>query len=141
MPPAAAGIRATESGPEPGELEDPHRRTARSDHGYGLGEVQVLRYLVQAVDVGDGEFGVASGREAEVGDDPPAEPVRGRRRRRGPRRCRRPHGRGWWAAGWGRARGPGARAQGGVEEVDSGRGDGDTDLARGPAGDPRSARR
>ena len=62
------------------------------------------RDRVQAVGVGDGELGVAAGREAEVGDDALAEPggVGALAERR--RRCRRPRGRGWWGARRGGAR-------------------------------------
>lgn len=57
-----------------GEEQDPHRRTARADHRDGLGEVEVLRDLVQPFDLRDGQLGVTAGHEAEVCGDPSAEP-------------------------------------------------------------------
>lgn len=118
------GVRA-----EFGELEDPHDRTAGADHGDGLREVEVFGDLVDAVDVGDGEFGVASGGEAEVGDHALAEPQGGHALAEG---LDDP---GDLAAGDGGQFGrPGQRtllplAQGGVQEVDACRSYGDTDLA------------
>jgi len=84
---------------------------------------------VQACGVGDGEFRVAAGSEAEVGDDPLAEPAVGSVRSErvdhpgdlpaGDRR----------QLGGGRAGAAQALAQGGVEEVYPGCPDGDPDLA------------
>lgn len=129
----AAGRRGDHGhrvGAELGELQDSHRRTARADHGDGLREVQALGDLVDAVDIGDGQFGVAAGREAEVGDHALAEPQRRDTLAEGlDDTGDLAAGDGGQGRGFGR--GPShALAQGGVEEVDSGRFHGDTDLAR-----------
>jgi hypothetical protein len=85
--------------------------------------------LVQSSDFGDRQFGVAAGDEAEVGDDPLAEPqVRDAL-------AQRLDDAGDLAAGDGGQEGRLGRrslcalAQGGVQEVDTRRPYGDTDLA------------
>ncbi len=84
---------------------------------------------MQPSGVGDRQLGVPAGDEAEVGDDPPAEPLgRGVRAERvdHPGDLTAGHGR---QLGRGRAGAAQALAQGRVEEVDPGRPDGDPDLA------------
>lgn len=117
------------AGGQVGELQDAHRRTARADQGDGRRVVDALRDLVQAGGLRDGQFGVAAGGEADVGDHALAEPggvdsLAGRIDRAG-----------HLAAGdRGQRRQFGERAleaapDRGVQEVHAGRRDGDADLA------------
>lgn len=127
----AAGRREDEDGvlgAEGGEAEDAHGHPAGAHHRDGPVEGDGVGEVVQPVGGGDGAFGVAAGDHAEVGDDAAAEPggvgVR----------AERVHGAGDLAAGDGgeggfRPVGERGGAQGGVDEVDAGGGDGDPDLA------------
>lgn len=61
-------------GAEFGELQDAQGGAAGADHGDGFGRVESCGDRVELVGVHDGEFGVATGGRADVGDDVAAEP-------------------------------------------------------------------
>lgn len=116
-------------GSQRGESEDAEGGAAGADHRDGFGVVEAVGYGVELVGLGDGEFGVAAGGVADVGDDVPAEPVGVGAL------AERFDGAGDFAAGDGGQRGGSgvraghALAQGGVEQVYAGGADGDPDLA------------
>lgn len=74
MPPHGRGDEDDGVRAEWGEAEDAEGGAAGADHGDGFGVVESFGYGVELVGLGDGEFGVAAGGVADVGDDVAAEP-------------------------------------------------------------------